>query len=295
MKTKLLFVFSFICLTSQAQITSIVDTTKEWRIENTSSGIFGNTYSTTLFKLTGDTTINSNTYKKIWSKSDSSSSSNWWRNDEYGYIRESGSKIYVYNYYIGGEYLEYDFGIAVGDTFKYTCSFGTVSTLDFVLDSIKTEFIANENRNVYYFDWGGYKWIEGIGSNFGLVHHYILCIADIYEELLCYYENGINKYVNPIYNTCYFVAGVDEYSNANEIKVTISPNPANTIVNINYDNTKQTFDIISLLDITGRKLLEQQTNGANTLQIDLSSLPNGMYFLELKNKNTRVHKKILKE
>lgn len=74
-------------------------------------------------------------------------------------------------------------------------------------------------------------------------------------------------------------------------KTTISPNPAKDILNINSSNA---ILEITILTSDARLIKTYKVNSKNT-QINVSDLPSGTYFLNLKGtKNTESHK-IIKE
>lgn len=80
-------------------------------------------------------------------------------------------------------------------------------------------------------------------------------------------------------------AGIIEKSN--ERKVTIYPNPTQGSI------TLSTTCNISIMDITGKVVLEQQ----NTNSIDLAAQPAGIYFITLTNHKGELiqHSKLIKE
>lgn len=64
---------------------------------------------------------------------------------------------------------------------------------------------------------------------------------------------------------------------------TISPNPSNSYVNIEPDGSSE-FEV-SLLDASGKEVLRNQISKNGTLQIQVSSFENGLYFLVLKSQS----------
>ncbi|MFZ4771494.1 MAG: T9SS type A sorting domain-containing protein, partial [Ferruginibacter sp.] len=65
---------------------------------------------------------------------------------------------------------------------------------------------------------------------------------------------------------------------------TVFPNPTDGIINIK-DITENNEFMVLVYDITGKKCFEK----ANEKQIDISSLDNGMYFLEIFSQNKKVY------
>ena len=69
------------------------------------------------------------------------------------------------------------------------------------------------------------------------------------------------------------------------------PNPTAELVNL---ESNVLIDEYKLIDISGRVLQNVKPNNYNTV-LDLSSYSNGVYFVELKSKDNRVRKKIIKQ
>lgn len=111
-------------------------------------------------------------------------------------------------------------------------------------------------------------------------------------------NNGNNVYIDDInlVNES-VVTTTREYS---EFKngVRIFPNPASNIVNLQLEGAENIEQLeISLLDISGRliqKVYNGQTNlSAQKMEIDVSNLPNGLYFVEFAMQGARFAEKIV--
>ena len=72
------------------------------------------------------------------------------------------------------------------------------------------------------------------------------------------------------------------------------PNPANHILNISGSNTIQRVDNIQILSLEGRLLLQQKPAN-DSLQVDISALPQGMYLCKITNGNQQQTLKFLKQ
>ncbi len=70
--------------------------------------------------------------------------------------------------------------------------------------------------------------------------------------------------------------GIDELA---QNAINLFPNPANTQVAINLQNVQA--DQIFITDLSGRTLLQSNTNGTSLVTFDLQSLPAGMYFARI--------------
>ncbi len=78
--------------------------------------------------------------------------------------------------------------------------------------------------------------------------------------------------------------------------LTLTPNPANNLVTINYYTDTENPITIRLFDALGKTVLQQQaiaTLGENQLNIDLTALPQGYYLVELNDGVTRVNQKLV--
>jgi len=64
-------------------------------------------------------------------------------------------------------------------------------------------------------------------------------------------------------------------------KVQVYPNPANNVVNVNLSAVKGKSDV-SIYDVNGRQVLRREVNAVNA-QLDISTLPTGVYIIKVKN------------
>jgi hypothetical protein len=68
--------------------------------------------------------------------------------------------------------------------------------------------------------------------------------------------------------------------------VTLYPNPVNSIMNVDINTPKATNATLKVTDATGRvvKVVSMQLSaGANTTQVDLQGLADGMYMVSITN------------
>ena len=80
--------------------------------------------------------------------------------------------------------------------------------------------------------------------------------------------------------------------------VSVSPNPSQGIVTVNYAATNTGKVEINIIDKTGRVLFtktEKTVKGNNSYQLNLSNLINGMYNLQINNGGEEVETKIIIE
>ncbi len=91
-------------------------------------------------------------------------------------------------------------------------------------------------------------------------------------------------------------AGIFEIEGLTKVSLEIFPNPATSVVNVNYNFTATTPASIRISDVTGRVVLNQdlgkQNRGAQQFSVDVSTLNNGMYTMELVTDQQRAISKL---
>lgn len=70
--------------------------------------------------------------------------------------------------------------------------------------------------------------------------------------------------------------GLEKQTELGNINFIAYPNPVNDLLNINL-NGVESEGTISIFNLQGKLLQEQKTNGANTVTLNLSQLPQGIY------------------
>ena len=162
---------------------------------------------TDAYKLEGDTVVDGTTYKKLLT-TQSEQYDNW---GLWGLLRETNerqvfSRKYRWNHTFESETLLYDFSIEPGDSICY----GESSCLLLLRksDTILDDGTVRKRYDFQYKD-GGYlmdeyeTWIEGIGSEYGLLHSGSRVLVGGIYDLLCYYEDEDPIWQNPQLNSCY--------------------------------------------------------------------------------------------
>jgi len=263
----------------------IVQENNEWnviKVVPTPGVPWDSTYWTMTYKFYGDTIISNQTYKKVY-KSEEEIPINW----EYeGCIREEEQKVWYFPQYGNEETLIYDFTLNIGDTVTI------LGWEPMVVDSISQIEINGEDRKQIYLSiWGQFieHWIEGIGSNFGILQSGTSLAVGWYTRFLCMSEDGELIYMNPNYSSCYLINTKIEEIHYSRIQV--YPNPTKDKINIkNSENVK--IESISIIDLNGHNLLEFE-NDIN--ELDLSGFSKGIYLLKLIYGNEIIIKKIVIE
>lgn len=79
----------------------------------------------------------------------------------------------------------------------------------------------------------------------------------------------------------------------NLIDFSLYPNPAEKTVRINFDNALNGLSLIELLDINGRKVTTIEHQIGKGVDMDLSSLSKGLYFVRVNSETESIVKKLI--
>lgn len=222
---------------------SILDSNKLW----STLGVGCNgSHNSHYIKLSGDTIIGSESYKKMYQSFDSLMI-NW---NLFGFLREDTSKkVYARNL-SGDEGLIYDFDPNIGDTIDfYNPLSGRI--LEMIVDTIYNDFYANKSRKiieVYNLNSSTLLittelWIEGVGSNSGIDEsgYRALGTCGVSWFLSCYYENDIILYDNPIFAYCFYYTDntyeniISDYKLWSVVQNDTNNNPSSYYLKFTYD------------------------------------------------------------
>ena len=230
----------------------LLDSTKIWYLAHHYSGypIYG--YWTDIFRLGGDTTIESTLYQTILFTEDT----NLLEWEAYAALREDSlGRVYQYDKEDSTERLIYDFTLSVGDTFfhKVLNPWSPEDSVDTMhvtqIDTIP--LVTGEPRKRISL-WGlehHFQWIEGIGSSKGLL--YDSCAAPhvlIYScWLSCVMENGTRMYGN---TPCILTDLEEELEAWNQVQ--ISPNPWGQEATLEFNNPRYQTHFLDLYSLHGQ-------------------------------------------
>ena len=255
-----------------------------------------------------DTTINGKLYSKIFHFYNPDFS------DEKlsGGIREENKRVYYYVIdslsYIGDldypplktEFLLYDFSLNVGDSISSDSFRITVVDYPSYLKVIKIDSVQFGNEYYRTFQFGRQFslnpvpeaiWVEGIGTFNGLLYP----IGDKSESgskstLICFSKENYNLYHNQFFNDCFGINSTKNYINS--IKLTIHPKPFNDLITVEYQSSEAA--VLEILSAHGKSVFKKEINDSGSTKINLSSLPAGLYLVNLKTGNKTITEKILK-
>lgn len=264
------------CFTQLQSQEPLFDTTKLWShlsITPSWGGPPPHAWATDFHKVEGNTVINSVSYMNLMTTIDQNLT-NW---NLQGYVREDGSgKVYYRAIQDSTERLIYDFGLELGDTIilNHLSSFPYIVTnVDSVL--LNNNFRKRITLNTYE------TWVEGVGSQMGLMCSGYSELVGVNHYMLCYFENGSLIYSNPNYSLCYYNTVDIEDREFQDAWISIHPNPV---------VSTSTFRISGDLDVKGSLLEVYSLTGSllksynieeNEIQLHASDFESGIYFYRL--------------
>lgn len=243
-------------------------------------------YSTENFKVIGDTNINSVFFKKLYQSNEQIPTS-W--NLSYLIREDTNKRIWLRGVSNENEFLLYDFSIGQGDSIQV----GYFEPIYLHVDSISSIMINGTLRKQYWMSYNGLPdyqetWIEGLGSDKGIIWSGSALLIGGWTYLLCVHEDDELIYMNPDYNVCYLLTNITEKTKE---QIQIYPNPAkNNLTIINPESIK--IESVSLHDLMGRQIIEFEPI---SLLLDISHLSSGIYLLKISYNNEQIVKKILVE
>jgi len=234
------------------------------------------------YTLDGDTTIGSKTYQKMYVFSTCAYQQ---QEAQYvGAIREDAGKVYCQLVdtwglpLVNGEAELYDFTLLVGDSVvRYGEPAAYVISIDSVMvgeEKCKRLKFATQKTNNDVFDC----WIEGLGSTMRSFFKPLYALpACPCGDVLNVFNNpeGITLYTNPETTSLGFLAedclynGLETMDTHNDLM--LYPNPAVNRLHLACDEPVACFDVVAM---DGRVLWTASTN-----EVDVSSLPTGIYFI----------------
>ena len=212
-----------------------------------------------------------------------------------GGIREdSAKKVQFFEANDTVEYLFYDFGLNVGDTFCFdyfdnvfgpnTCF--PVSYIDSILIN------GQYRRTINLSDWWSTTWIEGIGNSVGWFEFQF--IGTWSWSLLCFQQNNDTLINSFGFCNCtpYWLTGITKIDQKiNTVK--IYPNPATENINIEFKEPLLPYHL-KLYSIYDQKLFEKEIGDRQT-SIDIQNLNTGIYLLILETKDQTIEQKFIKQ
>lgn len=249
------------------QYTPMVDEEHTWKITN--YGLIVMQYQET---ISGDSIIEGVTYKKHWTQTEG------YPAYLYGVLREDVENQRVYVNFGGGDQLLYDFTLEVGEQAE-VYGVGMMHTI--TVSEVSTVIVGGQSRKkITYTEtegWGGY-WIEGIGSNHGIMDAALGFVMDFNPMVNCFYEGNDLAWTNPE-NTD---VECDEFLSTEEFEIqeaVFYPNPAHDRVRFQFPagSVHKVYRIV-LYDVAGRVAFD-----GNSVQseITLLNMASGLYAVQI--------------
>jgi hypothetical protein len=217
----------------------------------------------------------------------------------YHYMYSENDSVFFYA--DNSFHLLYDFGANAGDTVildYYTTSNG--SPLLMIIDSVSIIMINNQSKKIQYITCGdgiviefGQHVIEGIGSTSFM---FPTLDASIDGPLRCYQDNNCGLFLSsfhPNYGWNFqdceeIITGINELNSLEGM--TVYPNPTKGFISVENIHQETEFKIT---DMNGKILLKGIVSESN--EINIENLSKGIYFIEFKNENIMLVRKIVKE
>lgn len=205
-----------------------------------------------------------------------------------GCIREDSLRR-IFRWSGGTEKLLYDFSLNLNDSlvgnYRWILPSSTyVSSIDSIFDGFiyrRTLHISVPNLGSDYI-----QLIEGIGSTWGLFN-FFAPQGPSWGNLFCFTDDSSNLILD---TTQCILLGINNPSEVNK-QFYLHPNPAFERVYIHGDG--MVAQSIELLDLTGKTLM-LYSNYPIENGLDISILPNGMYFLRIRTLEKVFSFKLLK-
>lgn len=281
--------FSFLLLIFQSfgQYRPLLENNNQWHFTSCNFGCLTDVYFTN-----GDTLVNNLNYKIL---------------DGYHFqsrtflLRENTilKKVFLskINTNSISEYLLYDFSLNEGNTFNMEnpSSPFPLHGGEYVLDSIRMKpMVNNDMYKHFYFSptasnlISNYKvvWIEGIGSKSLINAPGGQADINNVGQLSCYFKNQ-----NLVYSELDSISSCN-FQSLKTISGKISNNdlklfPTNLKNNYRLDNAEKLISII-LYDAIARKVNKLIFLPDKIIDLDLSNLPSGLYFLTAENQDSKI-------
>ncbi len=153
-------------------------------------------------------------------------------------------------------------------------------------DTLRIQYISEDYNDLYI----GESVTEIIGSN----RFFFPLIADCFPAtgpLTCYEDdlNGLIQFQSD--NFCNLIEPVSSEFTSESL-LNIFPNPASDIIYITLDGSSNLSHQISIMDVSGNMILNQEYNNQN--KINIESLIPGLYYLQINNNEELIVKKFIK-
>ena len=242
-----------------------------WNTLDVTVGMY-NTYYNNVNWFSGDTIIDDVRYAKLMGITDGDAP------HLFSLLREDDGKVWE-RLNNQREILLYDFTANVGDTIW--CGPWAGEYHYNIVDSISIEHIGGINRKKFWFGleygWFGTAaaeiWIEGIGSDLGLLYSGSASICGAYYRTLCFHQNDELVWQNPNYDDCTFDAVGENIG----VKKVLYPNPTRGTIRIEAENIRH----VAIYNNLGEIIFETETSD-NTFEYNFGDKKSGLYIIKVR-------------
>ena len=202
-----------------------------------------------------------------------------------GYLREENKKVYFRFGPDIPEFILYDFDLEAGDTISlYQMHSGNFE--DGWIVDIDSILIGSEYHRRYYietFDWISIQFIEGVGSDLGLLYFDIPWV-DIWGDLKCFSLNDTIFDTEGLGGTspgnCWLYIGFQEEQRE---QIVIYPNPASDFIHLDYN--KDCW--LELTNMMGTVLCQSYSGS-----LYVRDLKDGIYLLKVYSETDELLKQV---
>ncbi len=193
----------------------------------------------------------------------------------------AGKYFILSNYNNGQELLVYSDKVKIGDTMAFQgTNPDTVAKMEYKWIEDEYRKVITTGRDIY---------LSGIGSvNRVMWNNHLAFFPEFASGNICFEESNTIRYHYPFFfqnkEQCEITSSIQ---NASINTISFFPNPVQTNLNFNTSDKKE-FKIRNSLGVL-------VLDGECEEKIDLSTLPKGVFFIELQSKNQTIHFKFIKE
>lgn len=257
-------------------------------------------YDVFTYTQSGDTAISGISYHKIYETVHHLPGTPYDTTYTYyfGAMREDQQKIYMVSQFATGDQLErilYDFSVQEeGDIiYSHLLNYGDPITVKSIAAGIDSVLIDGDyRRRIKLNTIDGYptgeSWVEGIGSNFGLIFSCFYLVSDNSYDLRCFTTESVSYQNDQLgLGFCLTLPQVDcDFATAiptvpAPLHFSVFPNPVHDQLNLHFKWPDNKPVEVVLYSLTGQKVLHQLLQPALEGSINVKSLAPGTYLIQV--------------
>jgi hypothetical protein len=198
---------------------------------------------------------------------------------------------YSYSYYVGNPEADSAKIVSIDSVYCSVDAYGEL-TLNGTPYQVLVQKIETVQRNLNYTYLGGVWTYQDENGSTDFSYQFI---DPAVGGAVMAFSIETDNQGSEIWHNHYLTSSIIT-SNENNAKIAefnLFPNPANSLVNISFPNKED--QIITIVDISGKLVKSINSNNHSAVSIDVSDLANGLYFVNVSNKqgNVSVNKKLI--